>query len=92
MTKTKTIDIGVFVYDLVEYEKNDTYATMLIHYGVITCVRSVSINMLEEEGIAFVVQEVVGVPAGTQIALEEVEDTDDTFYFRVWVGTSTFEV
>ena len=89
MTKTKTIDVGVFVYDFVEYEKNDIYATILIHYGVLTYVRSVSMNVLGEEGIAFIVQEIVGVPDSTQIALEEVYDTD---VCRIWVGTATFEV
>ena len=56
MTKTKTIDVGVFVYDFVEYEKNDIYATILIHYGVLTYERQVSMNVLGEEGMAFVVQ------------------------------------
>lgn len=87
-----TVDVGVFIYDLVEYEKNDIYATILIHYGVLTYVRTVSMNLIEEEGMAFVVQEIVGVSDDTQIALEEVENTHDVPDCRVWVGTSTFEV
>lgn len=87
-----TVDVGVFIYDLVEYEKNDIYATILIHYGVLTYVRTVSMNLIEEEGMAFVVQEIVDVPENTQIALEEVENTHDVPDCRVWVGTSTFEV
>lgn len=90
MTKTKTINVDVFAYDFVEYEKNDIYATILIHYGVLTYVRSVSMSAIGEEGMAFVVQEIVGVPDSTQIALEEVEGVDN-FDCRVWVGTSTFE-
>ena len=92
MTKTKTIDVGVFVYDPVEYEKNDIYATILIHYGVLTYVREMSMGVLADEGMAFVVQEIVGVPDSTRIALEEVEDTHDVVRGRVWSGTATFEV
>ena len=90
--KTKTIDVGVFVYDLVEYEKDDTHATILIHYGTLTYARTVSMNGLGEEGMAFVVQEIVGLPDSTQIDLREIFDTYDIFDCRVWVGTSTFEV
>lgn len=92
MTKKKTIDVGVFVYDYVEYEKDDIYATILIHYGTLTYAQSVSLNVLGEEGMAFVVQEIVGVPDSTRITLKEVEDTHDIFDCRVWVGSATFEV
>ena len=92
MTKTKTIDVEVFVYDFVEYEKDDVYATILIHYGVLTYEHEVSLNVLEEEGVAFVAQEITGVRDSAQIALEEINDEHDIFDCRVWVGTSTFEV
>lgn len=92
MTKTKTIDVGVFVYDPVEYEKNDIHATILIHYGVLTYAQSVSLNVLGEEGMAFVVQEIVGLPHSTQIDLTEIFDTYDIFDCRVWVGSATFEL
>ena len=92
MTKTKTIDVGVFVYDRVEYEKDDTYATILIHYGVLTYERTVSMNGLGEEGMAFVVQEIVGLPDSTQIDLREIFDEHDIFDCRVWVGSATFEL
>ena len=91
MTKTKTIDVEVFVHDFVEYEKDDVYATILIYYGVLTYEYEVSLNVLEEEGMAFVVQEIVGVPAGTKMVLEEFHGEYDTFDCRVWVGTATFE-
>ena len=92
MTKTKTIDVGVFVYDPVEYEKNDIYATIMIHYGVLTYVREMSMGVLADEGMAFVVQEIVGLPDSTQIALREIFDEHDIFDCRVWIGSATFEV